>query len=321
MKNIFKIFFSIWTITGIFLLTSSFSLSLNHAGDDKPWVVPESAKKLKNPVKATEDNVKAGKLLFSKHCKSCHGTGGKGDGSKSKELNTPCGDFTEKGFQSQTDGALFYKTKEGREDMPSFKKKITDEEELWTLVNYLRTFAPAGNKVEPDKQKTTVNEKKNTTENEVKKSTATEIQTTKEKVVIEKKDSAAMLMDSVSALEKSRIEGVLKLYEKALNASDTLAITALYTSNGIFIPPQAATAVGTDTIKASYKQLFKASKLNVTFSIEEIEISGNTAFIRAVSKGDHTLLENSQKVPEENKALILLKKINNDWKIYCYMFN
>ncbi len=63
-----------------------------------------------------------------------------GDGSKAAQLKTDCGDFTDSKFQSQTDGALFYKTRVGRDDMPSYKKKIPDEEEIWQLVNYLRTF-------------------------------------------------------------------------------------------------------------------------------------------------------------------------------------
>jgi mono/diheme cytochrome c family protein len=42
--------------------------------------------------------------------------------------------------QKQSDGSLFYKISEGREDMPSFKKKIPDEEDIWSIVNYLRTL-------------------------------------------------------------------------------------------------------------------------------------------------------------------------------------
>ena len=74
-------------------------------------------------------------------CKSCHGSKGLGDGPKSKELDTPSGDFSLKEFQAQTDGELFYKIQTGRDDMPSFKKKITDDEDIWNLVNYMRTFA------------------------------------------------------------------------------------------------------------------------------------------------------------------------------------
>ncbi len=108
----------------------------------KPWKVPETSKKMKNPqAKAGAESVTAGKVLYTKHCKSCHGSKGLGDGPKAKELDTPSGDFSTKEFHGQTDGELFYKIKEGRDDMPSFKKKITDDEDLWNIVNYVRTFA------------------------------------------------------------------------------------------------------------------------------------------------------------------------------------
>lgn len=113
---------------------------VNKANDAKPWKVPEASKKMKNPVKTSAESVAEGKTLYAKHCKSCHGSKGLGDGPKSKELDTECGDFSSAAFQGQTDGDLFYKTKEGRDDMPSFKKKITDDEDIWNIVNYMRTF-------------------------------------------------------------------------------------------------------------------------------------------------------------------------------------
>ncbi|MBI2966498.1 MAG: c-type cytochrome [Bacteroidetes bacterium] len=109
-------------------------------GGDKKWVAPDAEKTVKNPVKADDANIAAGKVLYTKHCKSCHGTGGKGDGPKAAELETSCGDFTTNDTQKQTDGELHYKIKKGKDDMPSFEKKIPDDEEIWTLVNYMRTF-------------------------------------------------------------------------------------------------------------------------------------------------------------------------------------
>lgn len=102
--------------------------------DRKKWVVPENFKKMKNPSTNSTD----GKEVYNKHCKSCHGATGKGDGSKAAEIETPMPDFKES--MSQTDGELFYKTKEGRDDMPSFKKKLPDDEDIWNVVNYIRTF-------------------------------------------------------------------------------------------------------------------------------------------------------------------------------------
>jgi mono/diheme cytochrome c family protein len=106
------------------------------------WVVPDEAKNVKNPTDATdEENMEIGEELYMKHCKSCHGKEGLGDGSKASEIDGDLGDFTEEGFQAQTDGTLFYKITNGRDDMPNFDKKIADEEDRWLVVNYVRTLA------------------------------------------------------------------------------------------------------------------------------------------------------------------------------------
>lgn len=123
---------------GTFLLVMLFSFSL--IDQQKPWVVPDASQKLKSQMKNTPENISLGKGLYAKHCKSCHGKDGEGDGPKAAELKTTPGDFTSAEFQSQTDGALFYKTTEGREDMPTFKKKIASEEDRWLIVAYLRTL-------------------------------------------------------------------------------------------------------------------------------------------------------------------------------------
>ncbi len=106
----------------------------------KPWVVPEKNVKTANPVKTSAASVSAGKSLWSEHCASCHGKTGLGDGNKAAQLKTQPSDFSKAAFQSQTDGSLYYKISEGRDDMPSFKKKIPEAEEIWNLVNFVRTL-------------------------------------------------------------------------------------------------------------------------------------------------------------------------------------
>ncbi|TAK37569.1 MAG: cytochrome c [Saprospiraceae bacterium] len=106
----------------------------------KDWPVPEKDKNTANPIRADKESLSNGKSLYLKHCASCHGKRGLGDGTKAASLKTACGDFTEASFQAQTDGALFYKITKGRDDMPSFKKKLPDTEEIWSIVNYIRTL-------------------------------------------------------------------------------------------------------------------------------------------------------------------------------------
>ena len=124
-------------LAGSFLLVifSGFSFFQN-----KPWPVPDNYKNMKNPVASDAATLADAKSLYTKHCKSCHGTKGLGDGNKAAQLKTEPGDFSTAEFQGQTDGELFYKTSEGRDDMPNFKKKIPDAEERWSVVHYMRTL-------------------------------------------------------------------------------------------------------------------------------------------------------------------------------------
>ena len=103
------------------------------------WVVSTEYKTMENPTDPDDDEgLEIGEELYMKHCKSCHGKEGLGDGTKADELEGDLGDFSSEEFQAQTDGDLFYKTKIGRDDMPEFLKKIPDDEEIWFVVNYMR---------------------------------------------------------------------------------------------------------------------------------------------------------------------------------------
>ena len=116
------------------------------------WKVPEKYEKMKNPVIADPVSVKNGNEIYTSHCTNCHGVKGKGDGKKSVSLNSIPSDFTSPAFQKQTDGALLYKIYFGHKDMPGFKNRIPDNDDViegsfgktrspGDLVNFLRTFA------------------------------------------------------------------------------------------------------------------------------------------------------------------------------------
>ena len=105
----------------------------------KPWVVPDNSKSMKNPVATGDASNKAGMALYNKNCASCHGKTGLGDGVKARALKTFPGDFSKPGYQAQTDGEHFYKTKAGRGEMPKYEGKMSDTD-IWNMVNYMRTF-------------------------------------------------------------------------------------------------------------------------------------------------------------------------------------
>lgn len=136
MKKISLSFIVPVLVFGSFLLMAA-NVPQDKAG--KPWSIPEKYLKMKNPQKAGDaEMVKLGKTLYAKHCKSCHGNVGLGDGPKAAQLKTFPGDFSKPAFHSQKDGELYYKSFVGRDQMPNYEKKITSEEERWAIITYMK---------------------------------------------------------------------------------------------------------------------------------------------------------------------------------------
>lgn len=125
----------------------------------------------------------------------------------------------------------------------------------------------------------------------------------------------------MTTTEKQAIEKMLFSYRNALNASDVKQVLTLYSHDGVFMPSNGPSAIGTEQIKSSYEFIFKTIQLNIEFFIDEIVVYGEYAFATTNSKGTTLIHANGQIIPEENRELFVLQKIEGEWKISRYMFN
>lgn len=110
-----------------------------------PWIVPEAAKRIVNPLAPSQADLPRARGLYLDKCEECHGERGKGDGSQARMYDPPPRDLTDPArLDGQTDGELFYKISEGHRPMPAFRKRLS-EEQRWQLVLFLRSLrgAPA----------------------------------------------------------------------------------------------------------------------------------------------------------------------------------
>ena len=123
---------------GMFLL---FSLSNGMQAQTTGWNITPAIKATKNPVPTSKESIADGKELYSKHCKSCHGSAGLGDGTRASTLDVACGDFSSSKFQASTDGEIFFQISTGKGKMPSFKRLVPEDNGRWAIVNYIRTLA------------------------------------------------------------------------------------------------------------------------------------------------------------------------------------
>jgi mono/diheme cytochrome c family protein len=136
MKNLMKLS-TVISIAVIFF-TANMAMAQKAGG---PWTIPATYKTMKSTVKAGDASINTvGKENFNKHCKSCHGAKGLGDGPKAANLKTLTGDFSKAAFQAKSDGELYYMSFLGRDEMPNFEKKIIDVADRWAVIGYIRTL-------------------------------------------------------------------------------------------------------------------------------------------------------------------------------------
>jgi mono/diheme cytochrome c family protein len=129
--------------TAAWLLGAIVSVWTQYAG----WSIPPGGPNEKSPLSAEPRTIARGKALYAANCARCHGPEGKGSGPDSAYA----ADLTDElRVELNTEGVLFYKIWNGRlsygkgprQDMPPFEGKL-GKDQVWTLVEYLKTLRTA----------------------------------------------------------------------------------------------------------------------------------------------------------------------------------
>ncbi|MBK8505470.1 MAG: hypothetical protein IPL46_26695 [Saprospiraceae bacterium] len=80
--------------------------------------------------------------------------------------------------------------------------------------------------------------------------------------------------DIMERQEKQKIEALLREYQKSLNTSDAKLTQSLYTKDGIFMPTEAPSGIGSEAILKSYEYVFSQIQLNIEFSLKKLKWKG-----------------------------------------------
>ena len=108
-------------------------------------------KKAANPLSATPENIRAGQIAFSHYCFTCHGLDGQNTGVPfAEKVAPPIPSLNSPQVQKYTDGQLKFVIANGifPSGMPA-SKDILSEEEIWSIVVYLRHLPPKGSLGDP----------------------------------------------------------------------------------------------------------------------------------------------------------------------------
>lgn len=126
---------------------------------------------------------------------------------------------------------------------------------------------------------------------------------------------------AIADANTNAIGNVISRYEAALNSSDTATVMSLYSKQPTFMPQHAPAQVGSEAVKMAYDNVFQTIKLNIEFTIHEVEVHGDTAWARTSSAGKTKILANDMVVSEGNNELFIFKQEDGQWKIYQYLFS
>ena len=111
-----------------------------------PAAVPAEAKKMKAAFPSSPAAIEAGKVLFAKYCRFCHGNTGAGDSTMAPKTMKPPNLTDAEWTRGGSDGEIFWIIQNGappKYDMKGLKTKIT-EADTWNLVHFVRSLGGKG---------------------------------------------------------------------------------------------------------------------------------------------------------------------------------
>jgi len=104
-----------------------------------------------NPLPASAETIETGRKNFSHYCLACHGLDGQNTGVPFAEnMSPPVPPLNSPSVQKYTDGQLHWIIKNGisPSGMPA-SNGILNDDEIWSLVAYIRHLPPKGSLGEP----------------------------------------------------------------------------------------------------------------------------------------------------------------------------
>src|SRR5262245_3036814 len=124
--------FVVGLLMAVYVLVPKLSVSAQH--EHQHSHTPASAKNLKNPVTATEENVTQGRSLYAQQCASCHGADGKAMTEAASAMKVKPADLTK--LVGRTGGEIYWVITNGikASGMPAFETKMSQRERWLTVL-------------------------------------------------------------------------------------------------------------------------------------------------------------------------------------------
>ena len=113
------------------------------AGAATLLLAPEVVDAQDNPIEMSEESITAGRAVYGRFCRSCHGVSADGRGMAAPPGSQPANLIDDEWTHGSTDAEIFKVIREGippKYDMDAWEGRISDDD-IWNVINYLRDLA------------------------------------------------------------------------------------------------------------------------------------------------------------------------------------
>jgi ketosteroid isomerase-like protein len=125
----------------------------------------------------------------------------------------------------------------------------------------------------------------------------------------------------LSSEDIAAIKSMGEALDKAAKESDWDALTALFTEDVVFMPPNSPLVEGSTTVKEWIESLgIKMTDHSIVFT--DIGGAGDIAYVQAINPEAYTIKGVATPFENTNKILgVLLRQPDNSWKIKKWCWN
>ena len=125
-------------------------------------------------------------------------------------------------------------------------------------------------------------------------------------------------MNTINPTEiRSQIERANEKFMETYNRGDAEGMAALYTQDGMVLPPNGDFVEGRQQIQAFWQAIMDMGIKSIKLQIREVEQHENTAY--EVSRA--TLSDENGQTLDQAKYIVIWKQENGQWKLHRDIFN
>lgn len=125
----------------------------------------------------------------------------------------------------------------------------------------------------------------------------------------------------VSAKDRAQITALFAAHDASIAASDLDAFYKLTTNDYVEMIDGGPDRMGRDAARAGFAEFLTANSLSMKSEIRELEVIGNVAWVSTSTSQVRTPKDGSTRYEIHGKALMILHRTPEGWKIKTNMWN